>query len=666
MGRIIPSKIEVPADAPWMPAALRDSFTGRTVNVQFSRGERKIYRKRKPVLVSDWAPKNRVLTDGPMAGRYWDNSIAPWTKDMMNASMLSHVRRIVNCKCVQSAGTTWIYTCLAYAMDRKPGSALIVYPDRDRARKAMVDRINAMIDKSPVLTNLLTGSDEDQASLRVKLINMLIYMGWSGSITSLGDFPAMYLIKDEADKWKEFPSKDEAGSHESADKRVTVFPEDSKIWDNSTPTRESGHIWQALLNETQVISNYWTVCPDCGHAQVMIFKNLKWDGGSSANIVDLVASKLARYVCCHCGSMWDDYHRDLAVQAGGWRCLPTSEWLERFTALRAGDYQAMDDAHDMMPYLQKHKIENIGFHTPAWISSFVSLSKSVGAFLKGNGKGFKKKTALRDFANNFAAEYFADQESERQEDVILALRDERPDGLVPGRDTDGEMQVAAVIAGVDTQDDGYFYVIRAFGYGYDQESWLITDGFVRTTEGLKKILFQHEYKDAEGNVYPVLKVVIDAMGHRTKEVYDFARRHPNKVQASKGASGRKTQPFTLSKIDTYPNSKKLIPGGVILAHVDVNFYKDQLSAMLQVSPTDPGAFHLTSAATTDYARQMTAEFVNEKTGLWDCPNGRANHKWDCEVLLLACADLLRIKFWPRPDQQKTTVTRRVRSRGIRR
>lgn len=656
MGSAILRKIQVSADTPWLPKRLGGGvFAGQRVKVRFVKGERKIYRKRKKMLVSVWAEKNRKLTDGPMAGHYWDNSVAPWSKDMMDASMLSFVRRVVNCKCVQSGGTSWIYTCLAYAMDRKPGSALIVYPDRDRARKAMTDRIITMINTSPTLQKLLTGLDEDQAALRVKLMTMLIYMGWSGSITSLGDFSAMYLIKDEADKWKEFPSKDEAGSHESADKRVTVFPDDSKIWDNSTPTRESGHIWQALLYETQVISNYWVVCPDCGTHQIMIFKNLKWDGGHEADTVDLIARKLARYACCGCGSMWDDYQRDLAVLAGGWRCLPSGVWLDKFTALRGGDYSAMDEAQPMMEYIEEHRIENIGFHTPAWISSFVSLSKSAAAFIKGQGKGFRKKTALRDFANNFAAEYFADQESERQETVILKLCDERPAGLVPGRDSNGEPLVAALVAGVDTQDDGYFFVVRAFGYGLDQESWLVSHGFVRTTAGLKKVLFEDEYKDADGRVYPVSRVAIDAMGHRTKDVYDFARLHPGRVQALKGASGRKAQPSTTSKIDTYPNSKIMIPGGVILAHVDVNHYKDQLSAMLQINPTDPGAFHLHTGTDMDYAKQMVAEFLSDKTGRWECPKGRANHKWDCEVYAIFATDLIRVKFWPKP-KTKTPVT----------
>lgn len=632
-------------DAPWFPEALLDAVAGRSVRFSFSPGERKIFRKRKAVLVSDWAERNRRLTDGPMAGRMWQNWVTPWSTDMMNASMLPSVRKVVNCKAVQTGGTSWIYTCLGYAMDRKAGPTLIVYPDRDRCRKAMSDRVQPMIQQSPVLARLLTGKDDDQASMRVKLINMLIYMGWSGSIASLADFPTMYLVKDEADKWQEFPSKDEAGSHDSADKRVTVFPHDSKIFDNSTPSSESGHIWQALLTETQVISNYHVVCPDCGRDQVMIFANIKWNGGSTVNRVDMVARKLARYVCCWCGALWDDHRRDLAARAGGWKSTPTGEWPERFEALKNGDSTAFSDAKDMMPHLKKNTyIQDIGFHTPAWLSHFVSLSKSVAAFVKGQGRGPEKKKALRDFSNNYAAEPWIDYESNREKDGILTLREDRPEGLVPG---DG--RVAALVAGVDTQDDGFFYVIRAFGWGVIQESWKITSGFVRTLEALKEVLFHYTYKDAADFVYPVHLAVQDAMGHRTREIYDFARMHPGRVQAARGARGRRARPVTMSKIDTYPNSNQMIPGGVILAHVDVNSYKDGLSSLLMVAPTDPGAFHLDAGTTDEYANHLCAETVDEKTRLWINPKNRPNHYWDCEVYALVAADILKIKYWPRPS-----------------
>jgi phage terminase large subunit GpA-like protein len=60
---------------------------------------------------------------------------------------------------------------------------------------------------------------------------------------------------------------------------------------------------------------------------------------------------------------------------------------------------------------------------------------------------------------------------------------------------------------------------------------------------------------------------------------------------------------------------------------------------------DPGAWHLHSEVTEEYAAQMCAEYVDEKTGFWTCPEPKPNHYWDCAVYNLAAADILGIKFW---------------------
>jgi len=49
---------------------------------------------------------------------------------------------------------------------------------------------------------------------------------------------------------------------------------------------------------------------------------------------------------------------------------------------------------------------------------------------------------------------------------------------------------------------------------------------------------------------------------------------------------------------------------------------------------------------------MVAEGINEK-GLWEpITAGRANHGWDCSVLIMAAREILGVKFWPRPDSSE--------------
>jgi phage terminase large subunit GpA-like protein len=97
--------------------------------------------------------------------------------------------------------------------------------------------------------------------------------------------------------------------------------------------------------------------------------------------------------------------------------------------------------------------------------------------------------------------------------------------------------------------------------------------------------------------------------------------------------------------------------------VNTTHFKNALSSKLEVHPADPGAWHLHSEATEDWARQLCAEYVDDK-GHWVCPDHKANHGWDVSAYNLAAADLLGVKAWtpraakpkaPRPAPHKTAT-----------
>lgn len=614
-------RIRVPAD--WLPESMRQP--GAQVRLTFTLGERKVFRHRNKIKVSEWAERHRVVTAGPLEGGKWSNELAWYLVGMMDASFFPGVQTSVWCAAPQVGKSAAADTCLAYTMDRDPGPTLSVYPDRPLALKNSQDRLQPMIQRSPRLRGLMTGVDDDMSSMRIRLLNSVLYMGWAGSASSLSNDSIRYLKLDELDKWKETPNRREAGTEALAEKRTRTFSRSRKIWKISSPTVESGPIWQALTVEAQVIFEYRVRCPYCGGWQVMSFGERDSAGGirwpaDTRDPEAIHGRHLAWYQCEHCPAHWSDHDRDKAVRAGEWR--------------------AVDDGRELFAYLRAERPQKIGFHVPAWLSHFVSLSECAAAFLKG----VSDKTALKDFMNSYKAEPWVDYTQERREANILALRDERPEGMVPGG---GE--VAALVAGVDTQDDGFYYEIRALGWGVTQESWQVRCGKVPSLDALEQVLFHNDYTDSAGTVYPVHLVVQDAMGHRTSEVYDFSRRWPGRVIPAKGAQ-RKHTPITWSRIDCYPGTTRQIPGGVSLLHIDTTYFKSTLAGKLEISGSDPGAWHLHSGATEEYARQMCAEYVDDK-GLWQCPKGRANHYWDCAANCLVAAHVLEVRFWKRPEQQ---------------
>ena len=209
---------------------------------------------------------------------------------------------------------------------------------------------------------------------------------------------------------------------------------------------------------------------------------------------EIERGNLARYMCRGCSALWDDEDRNKAVRSGSWR--------------------DRDGGEDMWAVLRTHKPAKIAFHIPAWLSYFVVLSECAAAFLRGLKNRRSCATSRTDTPPSPGW-----NTSGRQEDAILSLCDERPEGIAPGGGIVGPH-------GRDRHAGRRLLVLHpAWGFAESEESWQVREGFLTSFADLERVLFLDEYRDADGLVYPVQIAVQDAMGHRTTEVYDFCRRY---------------------------------------------------------------------------------------------------------------------------------------------
>jgi len=632
----------------WLPETIRARVqAGERVvhSTGFSMPERRVLRKRKKLPISKWAEQHRWVRISSREGQ-WQNSTTPYLAGIMDAAGLPFVRDVTVCAAPQTGKTEMGYNCLASWIDQDPGPAMIVYADEQTAKDELNERIEPMVNDSPRLSQYKTPAARDMSQQRLALQHMVIHMAWATSVARLATKPKRYVIFDEVDKYPASLKK-ETDPISLGVKRTRTYPDDRKIIKISSPTWEAGPIWQSM-NAAQRTFHYYVRCPDCSHMQVMVFGTKEGRGGvkwppDERDPATIETMRLAWYQCESCSAVWDDPRRDQAVYLGQWRCTQSGRKL-------------MDE-------LQLSRPSRIGFHIPAWLSTFVSLSECAGAFLRGQAS----KTLLRDFMNAYAAEPWLEWEVERKEDTILALRDARPRGTVPQ-----DAEISCLTAAIDTQDDGFWYEIRAWGVDHAMESWQIREGFIPALwhkvdpeslksrswayhpafDPIREIIFEKVYLDADGREYSVILAGIDAMGHKTSEVYDFCRAHRGKIFPIQGMRNRSNRPYKYSKLDTYPGTNRPIPGGLSLLQLDVNHYKDELSGRLQVAAMDPGAWHLHAETTRDWAQQLCAEVLDEKSGRWECPPKRDNHGWDCSVYNLALADIIGVRIAARKKQDK--------------
>ena len=135
----------------------------------------------------------------------------------------------------------------------------------------------------------------------------------------------------------------------------------------------------------------------------------------------------------------------------------------------------------------------------------------VRAFIKASSAAKNGNPAdLKSFVCSVLAEpWRVNSDTMRNADEFLQYCDGYPAGIVPTY-----LPVSGLTIGIDTQDNGFYYVVRAWGGGESLESWLVECGFAEDLSGLERAVF-HEYQGEDGKVYKIKGGFIDAMGHRT-------------------------------------------------------------------------------------------------------------------------------------------------------
>ncbi|MCK5541698.1 MAG: phage terminase large subunit family protein [Desulfobacterales bacterium] len=610
----------------------------------FSRAEKKILRKRKPIKVSEWSEKHRIVTMSRLPG-IWKNSVTPYLASIMDAAALPFVREIIVCKTPQTGVSEAAHNFIGYCIDRDPGPVLYVYPDEKTAGENSKDRILPMIKSSPRLRTYLTGTEKDASTLRINMQHMPIYLGWGRSVASIANKPIKIAISDEVDKPGFDPGKKESPPLDLIDDRLITFRETSTHWKISTPTVESGNIWRELNENTDVIFDYHVKCPLCNNVQLMEFRGIHWDGGSKADIKVIKNKKLAWYECNFCPGKWDDVSRDMAVRGGVWR--------DRLTGLSI-------DA-----YLERLRPANIGFHIPSWISYFVSLSEVVVAFLKGNEDPEK----LQKFKNSYEGLPWKNIIIKHDEEEILDHKNHLPAGVVP-------QDAVALTCGIDVQKHGFWFVVRS--WTRDMSNHLVQYGFLSTWKDVENLVFNTTYPvEAKENVQMgIWRAAIDTGGGKsesdewtkTEEIYEWVRiNNRDTVFAIKGASNPQLKKVVPRVIDKMTKGNRVIEGGLVIFFLDTSKFKDLYHWRLGRSPEESQTTTLNSDTGIDYAKQILAvqkQTDKQKKVEW-VQIRRDDHLFDCEVYASACADpewSPSLQFMAR--QAPSSNQRRIISRGI--
>lgn len=596
-------KITLPAST---PRAIRDRLRGRRIIFVNGKGARMRSRSPERVLPSEWNEKYRIMPSSESFPGKWRRDIAPHAAEVMDMWAQPSVRELWFCGVDQASKTSSLLGCLGWSVDQDPGNIFYTASGEGKTKEIVTDKLIPMLRESPKLAKFISNRVDDTVSGKIRLKNGInIRVAWANSPSSTASFSAKYTFNDEVDKWSMIGK--ETDPIRRIRKRAKNFPSTHKHFFASTPAGK--YIYKGMM-DCQKVYDYAGRCPDCGELILMEEDNFMLAG---LTVDDIKLRPLSVEYACSCGSHWDE--------------------AKRLQAYRAGKFVCIKGAEIRNPV-------DIGVHLCGFITPDMKMSDIAITILQAKAGDLSAK---RDLAHGIKAIDYAAELSDRKEDAILRLRDQRPAGVVP-------VDADALEISIDTQDHGFWYRIRAWRYGLELTSWLIKCGYVpsATAEDFGPLdsLLAAEYPDANGEPHRIMAGIIDTAGHRTSEAYSWCRR--TGILAAHGAPGRKTQPVTVSRIDRFPGNGRPIPGGLALYSIDTHYHKDTLANKLLIDPTDPGALILHSGYTFDqikalerepgqdlghnlqgYATQMCSEYRDDR-GLWQCPEKKANHLWDCE------------------------------------
>ena len=559
--------------------------------------------------VSEWADNFRVLTSVSAEPGRWRTNRTPYLKEPMDRFTDPLIEKIVLCFGAQLGKTETELNMIGYALDQTSSPTMMVYPTDTIAKFASDKRVQPMIKSVKSISDKF---DESSKLLELDFNNgnYMVLVG-ANSPSSLSSRSIKYLFFDEIDKYPAFAGK-EADPIKLATERTKTFV-DKKIVMVSTPTVESGNIWQAFMSANER-RQYYVPCPHCGVSQTFKFKQIKWPEEHNDN-ADMIRDT-AYYECEHCGERIYDKHKMEMLRSGEWRAVNKSQ----------------------------SKVRSVSYHLSSIYSPWVTFGDVAYEFKNSKGT----PATLMNFINSWLAEPWKSSKTKSTQNMEFT-QSNYPCGVVPDK-------AVLLIASVDVQLDHFWWEVRAYAPGV--KSYLIDYGQASTWEDLEEIIINREYPSEYGEPRQVMKAGIDS-GFRTDEVYQFCSRFPEVCIPVKGSSNHSTMaaPYTMTSLE------KGVVGGLKLYVLNTDYWKDFIFARM-IRPTDgDGTIHLYKECPQEYSDHLRSEekqeIRNVKTGAvtvqWKpLTSHPVNHLLDTCTYNAAVADIAGVKYLVEPADYEET------------
>lgn len=594
----------------------------------WSAAERRAWRWPERVKPSEWIERNVRIPDNAFNAEpgLYSFDRTPFWREVADCLIEPAVRQIWVYKANQVGFTQLLMALLAYFAVQDPGAAGVLMPDEDSIDELFDEELKPLFKATEETRKLLSGRAWDDTKHELKLATMPILGLYSGSSSKLEKRKFRYAIGDEINLYK-----DQAGQPSALSRlliRITTWAHRGRAIFGSKPTTTDGAVTKGYESCPDK-RRFFMPCARCGIYHEWLWSQVKGfrdvPGNDKYERADHVKRNgQAHYECPNCHKATEERERMASVRAGRWVSgyLDGEVWkpVQKVTSDGAVTGERMES-------------ERVGFYVWGIASPWTPMSLLAAEFIEAEGDAEKTAT------------FRTTRLALPQRQVIKSVRpsvvrDKKtfaaPPLIVPA-------WASHLFATIDTQDDWFKYVIRAWGGGL--KSQLIAEGEIHESnapvaaEHRKKWAWDEAYRiglesrfefEGGGVVSPSV-LLIDSGGDRTNEAYEFARRDP-RILPTKGMSKSGVKLF----YDATPKP------GVRLWMVDTGHFKGALYALMHDADQTKWMPH--REASEQYCLEMASESLVSVKGKWLwMPNGTArNEAWDCEVLQRAAAEMFNV------------------------
>ena len=548
------------------------------------------------VASSEWLPRHVVMPKGSeTSGMPFSLAAFPHVDAVLDAFDDPNIRKISLQWGSRLGKTTACLSLMAKVAGTNPRNMMFASSTKESASRVISSRLYPILKSTDGVRQQLP-PEARQSRLHVRLQACQIFVGWSGSDTSLADVGAYFGTANEIDKWTSNAS-DEGDPLKLFVNRFKGFP-DHKIIFESTPTIAGRSRIEKQMKESNQHRRF-VPCPHCGEFQVLrkgtegTPGGFRWDRDSNGNSSPDVAFHTAYYECEKCNGKIENHHRTQMLRRGVW--VP--------------DGCTIDTAGTIHGTAHKDGSDSVGFGP---LASWYALTETWGNFARMWISAQKRPRDLQDVVNGYMGETWEAKKTKSTPERV----GERLKTSIPRRTLPEWTRLLTVT--VDQQAaDGGFRVWCLVAHGINRQAHLVDYGYTMTLDEIWEQFIRNPWPHADGG-NPMLPHAgaVDS-GWDTKKTYDFCNSHPGMLAIKGSSTDMGGLPYKIGSVERGDNE------GQQLLQVNTDFWETDLQARLDERlPGEPDSLSIYSGAERD--AELLDQLCNATLG--DKIDNRGNAK----------------------------------------